>query len=241
MEIDQAAKRLLEDYADSVARRSGLPDRERLDARLELYSHLFDVASTRVSAEGGSIITQDHARLAIHSLGTPDEVDAAFFAPKRAKLERAPFTPRAIAYLIDFVIVAIATGLVVRPLVSIILDPVGYSCSIDPFQFRCSAGTPILGAFRGADELFGILYFALIFAAFEATRGQTPGKIVMQLRTATEHGGPVGWKAAFIRNFTKGFPPLVLADTLLGHFAFGDKKERVSDRYAGTVVVREVR
>lgn len=250
MEIDPMAKRLLEEYVGSLATRAGLPAHDHVDARLELYSHLYEIASTHAAAANAGVVGPEHVRSAIHSLGSAELVDAAFFAPRRARMERGRFTLRAVAYLIDIFLVMFLIFMVINPVLSlfnpvnILLQPFGYECDLRIFQGSCTSGDGSRLFNRGSQDLgflMGVGAVALIFAAFEATRGQTPGKIVMGLRTATTAGGPVSWKQAIVRNLVKGFPPLAALDAIIGYLAFGDRKERVSDRYAGTVVVREVR
>lgn len=249
MDVDPMARRLMEDYSESCARRSGLPEGARTEARLELYSHVYDLAASKASEAGSGTILPDHARAAIAAVGTPESVDAAFFAPQRARQERAPFTPRAVAYVIDAVLLWIVFSFALGTLYAFLFMPFVWAggpmadCDFGPFWSDCSYQG---GRFFWMGPVFavmGLVQFALVvlaFAAFEATTGQTPGKMALHLRTVSAEGGPVTWKAAILRNIAKGQPFLLLLDAALGHLAYEGSGERISDRFARTAVVREV-
>ena len=51
-------------------------------------------------------------------------------------------------------------------------------------------------------------------------------------------GRPVTYRESFIRNLVKVALPLLFLDTLIMLIAFGDDKQRGSDKIAETVVVR---
>lgn len=218
MQLDATARQLLEDYARSAAQRSGLAEPQATDARLELYSHLHDAATAHAQAEEADMVSVTHVRRAIAAMGTPEATDAAFFAPRRAAGERAPFVPRAVAYFIDFTLALVAFGV----LSSTFLTPMWV------FWFM-----PFL------PPLLAAALIILSMAALEATRGQTIGKMALRLRATTINGGPLSWETAILRNLTKCFPPLALLDAMVGHLSDGAAKQRVTDRLVETIVVKE--
>ena len=59
-----------------------------------------------------------------------------------------------------------------------------------------------------------------------------------QLRVVRVDGRPLTRCGAVIRNLVKLAPPLLVLDTLLMLIAFGADKQRLSDKLAGTIVVR---
>ncbi len=218
MELEPTARQLLEDYARGAAQRSGLAEPQATDGRLELYSHLHDAAAAQAEAEDAPAIRLEHVRRAIAAVGTPDATDAAFFARHRAAAERAPFGPRAIAYVIDYLLALAAVGI----LSSTFIFPF-WALWFIPFLPPLMAG--------------GLIVLAL--AALEVTRGQTIGKMAMRLRATTAGGGPLSWEKGILRNLTKCFPPLALLDYFLGYLADGNARQRLSDRLVETIVVRE--
>lgn len=249
MEAEQSARRLIDDYASNAARRSGLPDADRTEARQELVSHVYEIAASQAQAAGAERIEHEHARQAIRAVGNPDDVDAAFFAPRRAELERAPFLPRAVAYGVDLLLIHLVFNALMGPLLFLsgpLFSPWSrsgaFECDFTPFGPDCyaSGGELFWGPTFVAFGLVYLIGIVVAFAAFEVMMGQTPGKMLLKLRATDEHGGPVSWRQGILRNLTKIWPVLVLIDAVAGEIRDGSAKERISDRVAGTAVVREV-
>jgi uncharacterized RDD family membrane protein YckC len=86
----------------------------------------------------------------------------------------------------------------------------------------------------GASALTVLGYFTW----FEVHDGRTPGKRALELRVMRVDRRPVTYRESFIRNLVKVVVPLLFVDTLLMLVAFGDDKQRGSDKLAETVVVR---
>lgn len=84
--------------------------------------------------------------------------------------------------------------------------------------------------------LLGVLA-VLYFTIFDTYWGGTIGKRVMGLRVQMLNGDKVPLEKSFIRNISKFFG-LVLLDWLIGILTPGDKRQKFSDRYAGTIVVQ---
>jgi len=85
-----------------------------------------------------------------------------------------------------------------------------------------------------------VLCFAY-FLVLEANWGATLGKFATNLRVVRENdGGPIGWRAALLRNLLRPIDGLVLY--LVGFIAIcmSPKRQRVGDKVAGTIVVRRV-
>ena len=85
-----------------------------------------------------------------------------------------------------------------------------------------------------------IAFRARLNAAFEATRGRSPGKRVYHLRVVGRHGSPLTARQALIRNALR---PI---EALPGLYAFGlvsilwtgrERRQRIGDIAAGTTVV----
>jgi len=77
------------------------------------------------------------------------------------------------------------------------------------------------------------------FTWFEAHEGRTPGKRALELRVMRVDRQPVTYRESVIRNLVKVALPLLFLDTLIMLIAFGDDKQRGSDKIAETIVVRE--
>ena len=86
-----------------------------------------------------------------------------------------------------------------------------------------------------AGEILCLAYYLVL----EATWGATLGKFATNLRVVRENdGGPIGWRAAFLRNLLRPIDGLVLY--LVGFIAIcvSRKRQRIGDKVAGTIVVR---
>lgn len=253
-EADPMVARLMEEYATAAATRSGLPEPQRTEGRLELVSHLHDVARSRARAENAAEVTQDHARQAIGSVGSGEQVDQAFFAPRRAGIQPAPWGPRIVAYLIDIALAFLVVG-VLSVAADQMLAPIFRSADC---YLSIDDPVPLVGSSLWCNNtaawfqavtaplpfLWELVQFVLVvyfFVIFESTVGATPGKMAMRLRVTSSEGKTITKRQAWLRNLTKGFPPVAAGDALLGYLASGEKKERISDRLVHTAVFKEVR
>jgi len=73
----------------------------------------------------------------------------------------------------------------------------------------------------------------------EVNWGGTIGKRILGLRVQKVSGGRITYGQSFIRNISKIHPLLLLLDWLIGIATPGDRRQKYSDRMAGTVVVQE--
>lgn len=126
--------------------------------------------------------------------------------------------PRALAWVIDFIIRAGALVLLSIPLT-------------------------LLGEF-GRGLYLGLL-FLLMWAytiVQEACWGRTVGKRVLGLRVVAQDGAPIGWMAAITRNLLRTVDMLPFAYALgLLSSLFDRNGRRLGDLVAGTVVVHDSR
>ncbi len=86
-------------------------------------------------------------------------------------------------------------------------------------------------------EAFFVFLYWTVMEGFEG-RGQSIGKMVMNLRVVNRDGSKISWKAAAIESFGKAFVPLLLFDCLIGWLAMPESKQRVFNRISGTIVIR---
>ena len=129
---------------------------------------------------------------------------------------------RLVAYVIDAIIIGI-----VSVIIGIIL----------------AAAIVLTGAFLFVGyglffSLFGILSI-LYFIVLDVVMGATIGKRVMGLEVQTVKGGRVSFGESFIRNISKIFPLVLFLDWLIAAVTEGkDRRQKISDRWAGTTVVQ---
>lgn len=140
---------------------------------------------------------------------------------------------RAIAFVVDIVIIFFSLLAVVyvfafgADLLRAIIEPIFSQGGAE----RVMAGLAML-------LLFAFLW--LWFSWFEAKFGKTPGKKLLGLRVLTTTGKPIAWREAWLRHLMR-FTDLAPAFGLIGFLSAVSSPtfQRLGDRVAGTVVVRE--
>jgi len=97
---------------------------------------------------------------------------------------------------------------------------------------RPPAGAPF--AWWAVSFIITIAYFTYL----EGSKGQTIGKMITKIKVVREDGRPIDMSQAFIRNILRLIDGLIAY--LIGAILIwrSDKKQRLGDRIAKTVVVR---
>jgi len=86
---------------------------------------------------------------------------------------------------------------------------------------------------------FLVVYF-IYFIVLEGTVGATVGKLVCKIRVKKENGGACGIWKAFVRNILRIVDGLAFYLVGIILIARSDKKQRLGDRIAKTVVIGSV-
>gem|GEM_PF-216091 len=138
---------------------------------------------------------------------------------------RRNWVSRLIAYLIDSVIVGVATVLVgwllMFPLVIETLLRGGWSTWRGGFGLPFSMG------------VVQVIYFTII----EGGYGASIGKQVIGLKVVNVDGEPPGFTAALVRNVSKVYWALLLLDLFIGLLSRADPRQKFTDQIAGTKVI----
>jgi uncharacterized RDD family membrane protein YckC len=133
---------------------------------------------------------------------------------------------RLIAYIIDAVIFAVVVGIL-------------WLILFVPFL--------IAGALGGFFAVWGWVFLfpfllgllmVIYFLYTEVNWGGTIGKRILGLRVQTVNGGRINYSQSFIRNISKIHPLFLLLDWLIGIATAGDRRQKYTDRIAGTVVIQ---
>jgi uncharacterized RDD family membrane protein YckC len=127
---------------------------------------------------------------------------------------------RAIAYLIDSIIVGVATTI----LLAIALFP-GFI--VNPTLFVNAYNFPFV---------MGLLYI-FYFPIAEIIYGATVGKSLLGLKVVPKTDGKLSFEKAFIRNISKIHQVLLLLDVIGGLITSPDLHQKYTDRIANTKVV----
>ena len=130
---------------------------------------------------------------------------------------------RLIAYIIDSIIIGIPVAIIYF----VVLLAVVFS---SPFFI-------VYGGWLVFPFLFGVLQF-LYYMVLDTAWGGTIGKRVMGLQVQMVNGSKVTYGKSFIRNISKIYPLFLFLDWLIGVVTAGDKRQKFTDRYAGTIVIQ---
>jgi uncharacterized RDD family membrane protein YckC len=130
---------------------------------------------------------------------------------------------RLVALIIDTVIIAIPVGILYAILSLFVFLS-------DPFFM-------VWGTWLLLPLIFGILW-VLYYTILDVAWSATIGKRALGLQVQTVNSGKVPFEKAFIRNISKIHPLLLLLDWILAVITPGDdKRQKFSDRIAGTTVI----
>jgi uncharacterized RDD family membrane protein YckC len=243
MQMTTDARGWLDATVRRILARHPLGDAERVGITYELMSHLHAAGEARSTAAGRSEVTREDLEAAL--AGGDDGLATAFIQPLAKPVERVLFGRRLGAFAIDALLLGIALEFV-HSLLVFLLEPliggVGSASSdvagwwqLMPWGYHDSALPFALQAvIAGASAVTVLGYFTW----FEAHEGRTLGKRALELRVMRVDGRPVTYRESFTRNLVKLALPLLFLDTLIMLIAFGEDKQRGSDKIAQTVVVR---
>ena len=138
---------------------------------------------------------------------------------------------RAVAYVIDWIIVSIVSGIIVF-LVLIGMGLAGALIFANPANFFVPFQTAGFGLFGLSAVLF-LLYFTLSESMYQ----KTIGKSFMGLKVTTTDGSKFDIGKSFVRNFSKIYWLLLLLDLIGGMFMHVQPGQKFSDHVANTIVV----
>ena len=145
-------------------------------------------------------------------------------ASSNQEIVLASWADRFFAWLIDFVIVQVALGVV-------------FAAAAFPFWFtdfdRWFGPGPFDGPVRYA--ITSAVFFAY-WTYFESTSGQSLGKKLLKIKTVDLAGKPASTKSVAIQSFGKAF--LLPIDVILGWIFTNDKRQRIFNRASDTLVVK---
>lgn len=134
---------------------------------------------------------------------------------------------RAVAYLIDL---ALCYGIVALLALVVVLAFYGSATSGDISSGAKAGGGLVLLALFAAQWVW--------FVVWEATRGQSPGKMWTGVRVLAESGRPIGWRAAALRNLLRAADALPTGYLVgLVSMSASSRFQRLGDLAAGTIVV----
>jgi uncharacterized RDD family membrane protein YckC len=147
--------------------------------------------------------------------------------------EHAGFAVRLVAYLIDGVVLAILSLIILR-------IAYHFSGSTDDGQVIPVAVYASSGGINALVASIGNILSIAYVVAFWAWRGQTPGKMVMGIKIVRTDGSPIGIGGAILRYIGYIVSGLMFCIGFLW-IALDPEKQAVHDKIAGTYVIRQSR
>lgn len=249
MQMTTEARAWLDATVRRILARHPLGDAERAGITYELMSHLHAGGEARATAAGRTEVAREDLEAALAEAGGEDQLAAAFVQPLARPVERVLFGRRLGAYLIDMVIVFIGILLVHQAIDFALEWHMGMTVGPDnapgetgddgtlwfPWGFHDpTMPLPVRAFFALASGAWVIFYFAWT----EARDGRSLGKRALDLQVMRVDGAPLTYRESVLRNLVKLSPPLLLIDVIVMLLAFAKDKQRVSDKIAGTIVVR---
>lgn len=139
----------------------------------------------------------------------------------RPELTIARWGTRFWAWLVDFIIIAVAAEI----LFSIAYAPLAFNQGMQQ--------NPSLGALKYAVQ--SLMFFGY-WTYFDSSTGQSIGKKLLKIRTTNMAGGVADVRSVAIQSFGKAF--LLPIDVLFGWIFTNDKRQRLLSSAAGTIVIK---
>ena len=245
MQMTTEARTWLDSTVRRILARHPLGYAERAGITYELMSHLHAAGEARATAAGRSEVAREDLEAALLEAGGENGLAAAFVEPLAKPVERVLFGRRLGAYVIDMIIVFIGIGLIQQLLDFVPGAHLFFEVAPAPPLWRINSlwypwgQDPTLS--YGLQALFALASGAWVigyFAWTEAHGGRSLGKRALKLQVMRVDGGPITFRESILRNLVKLSPPLLFLDVVIMLLAFAKDKQRVSDRIAGTIVVK---
>jgi uncharacterized RDD family membrane protein YckC len=85
---------------------------------------------------------------------------------------------------------------------------------------------------------FEFIFLFAYWTVMEGYRGQSIGKMVMNLKVVNRDGTKINYPTAALESLGKSFPPILFFDCLIGWLAMPGTKLRVFNRISNTIVIK---
>jgi len=142
-----------------------------------------------------------------------------------AELRLASWVDRFLAWLVDFIIISIALGI----LFALIAFPFWFFNYGNDMTMEHKNVTPF-------NYILTSLAFFAYWTYFECTSGQSIGKKLMNIKATDLSGNDVNIKSAAIESFGKAF--LLPIDVILGLIFTNNKRQRIFNKISNTIVIK---
>jgi uncharacterized RDD family membrane protein YckC len=153
-------------------------------------------------------------------------------------IDYAGFWLRAVAFIIDAIVLSVIYLLLIIPLYGAFVPDQYYE---NPNSGSAIEDVPVLSLLLPVDfsQLILVLVAIFYFTVMEASRHQASlGKIALELKVTDASGGRLTFSRAMLRNASKMISLLLL---MIGYVfaAFTKRKQALHDLIAGAVVIKK--
>ena len=237
MEFAEDAKQEIEKNLKEFLRNTNADDRDRIEIEKELRSTYYEAAESAARSRGAARVTAADVIAAKADMGSPLETAECLTKSYAGTLRRAGFWPRLAAFLIDNIIMVVASLIIMAPMFVVLAALDSPTDSAIPL-----AGSP-MPVYTLAFVLMFVTMISVIIIAFgyyivlEGRYGYTAGKYLLGLKVIRTNGTKIGYKEALLRNLSKYINNLIVIDALIMLIFFSKEKQRGFDRLADTIVV----
>ncbi len=142
--------------------------------------------------------------------------------PPEKTLYLAKWSSRFWAWLIDIILITLFLNIVHG-----LLEPIW----VLPFYWDIPHWDPFALGFQ-------TIFFFLYWTIMEGFRGQSIGKMVMNLKVVNRDGTKIHYGKAAIESLGKTFVPILVLDCLIGWLGMPNTKLRVFNRISNTIVIK---
>ena len=237
MEFADDAKQEIEKNLKEIMRNTNADDKDRMEIEKELRSTYYEAAESAARSRGATSVTAADVQAAKADMGSPLETAECLTKSYAGTLRRAGFWPRLAAFLIDNIIMVVASLIIMAPMFVVM-------AAIDQ---PTSSAIPLASSPMPVYTLAFVLMFATMisvaivafgyYIVLEGRYGYTAGKYLLSLKVIRTNGTKIGYKEALLRNLSKYINNLIVIDALIMLIFFNKEKQRGFDRIADTIVV----
>lgn len=249
MEINEAAKKLLETRVSKAINNMDVDEKEKNEIRNELFSHFYDVSASIAQSRGTGVIEKEDVNAAFIESEDPEEIARAYMRSFVGTFVKAGIWSRTMAYLIDLILIGICVIILISPFMFllgtfsigtvpathsdgwVIADSKDFGMYYSPLN---KVAEVLLSFLTGIMILVTVLTY---FIVIEGRFGFTPGKKLLSLKVLKDDGTRIGYKESIIRNIPKFINNLIILDAILMVIIYRKDRQRVFDKVANTIVV----
>lgn len=237
MEFAEDAKQEIEKNLREITRNTNVDNKDREEIEKELRSTYYEAAESAARARGANTVTAVDVQAARADMGSPAETAECLTRSYAGTLRRAGFWPRLAAFLIDNIIMVLASLIIMAPMFAVLTFIDQPTTSSVPL-----ASSPVSVQILAFGLMFVTMISVMIVAfgyyiILEGRYGYTAGKYLLGLKVIRTNGTKIGYKEALLRNLSKYINNLIVIDALIMLIFFSKEKQRGFDRIADTIVV----